>query len=212
MNGKIQLTLQMFIGALFILMVLISACNPVDVEERVAMTLTALFTFQPTITSTATPESVPTETATLILFSSPTPSSTFTLAPSPTFTETPKPSCFKLLNPVDGAYLPSIGKVSFEWEPFSGAEKYRLEISASYHTPQVFETTDTSVTRYLATLPWEGPYDWQVTAMKANGETLCVVGLYSFNKPKFRPTSTPKPEEPSRFVIIKTPEGTPCAP
>jgi len=173
------------------LMTLITACNGANVDERVEMTLTALFTFQPTSTNTDIPTIEPSTTPT---YTQLPPTETQEPAASPT--ETQKPSCFKLLNPPKGAYLQTTGKLYFEWDPLEGAEIYVLDISAPYGRKQQFESSVPTVMRWLDTLPSAGPYTWQVTALDANGEVMCIEGPYDFNKPKFKPTSTPKSENP----------------
>ena len=183
-----------------------TACSEADVEERVEMTLTAVFVSQPTGTSTNT--SIPTNIPTLEPSISPTftqlpPSET----PEPTVppTETKKPSCFKLLNPPDEAYLQTMGKLYFEWKPLEGAEKYVLEITAPYGKKQEFESTESSVMRWLDTLPSAGPYTWQVTALDADGNVICVEGPYDFNKSAYVPSKTPKGNPPNWFLMINTP-------
>jgi hypothetical protein len=181
-----QLTRRIFLGSLFFVMVLVTACNPLRVEERVAMTLTAVFILQPSSTNTATPAPIATLTPT------PIPSPTATELPSPTITETPTPSCLRLLSPPDKTNLPSTGKQTFEWEPLAGAAKYLLEINAPDYHKQTFESQEPSLYRWLNTIPWEGDYYWQVTALDANGQVICTSGLFGFSKPKFIPTATPK--------------------
>ncbi len=169
---------------------LIPACDTLSVEERVAMTITAVFNLQPTSTNTSTP--APTATITL----TPNPSPTSTEIPPPTLTETPTPSCLRLLSPPNGANLPSLGKQTFEWEPLSGAKKYVLQINAPGYRKQTFESEQPSLYRWLNTIPWAGDYSWQVTAMDANGQIMCDSGQFGFTKPKFRPTATIKPAPP----------------
>ena len=203
MNVKRQVARRIFLGSLTLLMLVVAACNPVGVEERVAMTLTAVFVLQPSDTNTAIPQ--PTATLT----PSPLPSSSATQMPSPTVTETPKPSCLRLIEPPNGASLPSIGKQAFEWEPLSGATKYLLEINPPPgHFQQTFESEQPSLYRWLNTMPWAGDYSWQVTAFDKDGEIICVSGPIAFTKPKFVPTSTPKgepPDLPTRDTMVCTP-------
>jgi hypothetical protein len=184
------LTRRIFLGSLILMVALISACDTISVEERVAMTLTAVFYLQPTSTDTSAP--APTATITL----TPNPSPTSTEAPSPTLTETPTPSCLRLLNPSNGANLPSLGKQTFEWEPLAGATKYVLQINAPGNRKQTFESEQPSLYRWLNTIPWAGDYSWQVIALDAEGQVLCDTGPFGFTKPKFVPTSTIAPEPP----------------
>ena len=204
MKNQIQLTRRMFSGSLLLILVLIPACNQAKLEEMVAMTLTAIPP-QPSSTYTATSE--PSATPTMTQPPPPTDSPT----PSPSATDTPEPPCFRLLNPPDGANLPSVGKLYFEWKPLDGAVKYLLEINAPGYRKQTFETEDTSVLRWLNTLPWEGAYSWQVTALDASGGVMCVVGPLSFSKPKFVPTSTPK-REPAFQATRETMPAPECTP
>ena len=205
MNINRQITRRIFLGSLSLLMTLVAACNPVGVEERVAMTLTAVFYLQPSNTNTDIPQPSATITP------SPIPSLTATQIPSPTITETPKPSCLRLFEPPNGASLPSIGKQTFEWEPLAGATKYLLEINAPGYRKQTFESEQPSLYRWLNTIPWAGDYSWQVTALDASGQVICVSGPFNFTKPKFIPTSTPRkepPDLPTRDTIVP-PECTP---
>jgi hypothetical protein len=186
-----QLTQRIFLGSFLLLATLIAGCSQVGVEERVAMTLTAVFDLQPSSTLTATLQPSATSTP------SPLPLPTDTLAPSATITETPTPSCLRLIEPQNGASLKSIGKQTFKWEPLSGASKYILAINPPPgHFQQTFESVDPSLYRWLNTIPWAGDYSWQVTAFDKDGEVLCVSGPFAFTKPKFIPTQTPRPEPP----------------
>ncbi len=185
-----HLTRRIFLGALFLMVVLVPACDTISVEERVAMTLTAVFYLQPTSTNTST--AAPTATIT----QTPNPSLTSTEIPSPTLTETLTPSCLRLLNPSNGANLPSLGKQTFEWEPLTGAKKYVLQINAPGNRKQTFESEQPSIYRWLNTIPWAGDYSWQVIALDADGQIMCESGPFGFTKPKFRPTATIAPEPP----------------
>lgn len=198
-----QKTRRIFLGLLLILTTLVTACNQAGVEERVEMTLTAVFILQPSDTNTAIPQ--PTATIT----PSPLPSPSATQIPSPTFTETPTPSCLRLKEPPNGSSLPSIGKQTFEWEPLSGATKYLLEINPpTGHFQQTFESEQPSLYRWLNTIPWAGDYSWKVTAFDKDGEVICVSGPFAFTKPKFVPTSTPRkepPDLPTMDTMVCTP-------
>ena len=187
-----QITRRIFLGSLILLMALLAACTSSEkVEEQVVMTLTAIYISQPTSTSTATPQPSPTLTLTPIL----PPSATE--LPPPTVTETPTPSCLGLLEPKNGASLPATGKQTFAWEPLSGATLYLLEINPPpWHYAQVFESQEPSLHRWLNTIPWEGEYSWHVSALDASGQVICISGPFTFTKPEFVPTSTPKKEPP----------------
>jgi hypothetical protein len=201
MKVKILLTRQIFFSTL-LLAILTTACTQAAVEERVAMTLTAIFSLQPSNTNTFTPEPSATMTLTSI------PSQTATELPSPTFTETPTPSCLRLKSPEDKSYLSSVGKLTFKWAPLEGAARYVLEISAPGYRKQTFESQEPSLYRWLNTIPWSGDYSWKVTALDENGEVMCVSGSFAFNKPKFKPTPKPKNDssgKPNPTLDVITP-------
>ena len=196
-----QITRWIFLGSLILLTTLVAACNSSGVEERVQMTLTAIYYLQPSSTNTAsntntpsyTDTATPSPSATLTL--TPIPSLTATQLPPPTITETPEPSCSGLLEPQNGATLSSIGQQTFEWEPLSEAAQYLLEIiPPEGHNKQTFQSEETSLYRWLDTIPWEGDYSWQVSALNAKGKVICVSTPFTFNKPKYVPTATPRIE------------------
>ena len=196
-----QITQWIFLGSLILLMTLVAACNSKGVEERVELTLTAIYYLQPTSTNTATPSPSATLTLTPIPSLIPTqlPPQPVTETPliteTPTITEAPEPSCLGLLKPKNGETLPSIGKQTFEWEPLSEASKYLLEINPPpYHYKQTFESKEPSLYRWLDTIPWAGDYSWQVSALNAKGQVICVSEPFTFTKPEFVPTKTPRNE------------------
>ena len=196
-----QITQWIFRGSLILLMTLVAACNSKGVDEQVEMTLTAIYDLQPTSTNTATPSPTATLTLTpipsLIPTQLPPPPVTDTppFTETPAITEAPQPSCLGLLTPENGATLQSTGKQTFEWEPLSEASNYLLEINPPpYHNKQTFESKETSLYRWLDTIPWAGDYSWQVSALNAKGKVICVSEPFTFTKPEFVPTKTPRNE------------------
>jgi hypothetical protein len=97
------------------------------------------------------------------------------------------PACLRILSPADGASFMEDGQIIFEWEPYSEATKYRLEILTPNGKVQVFETFITSINRYLNTLPWGGIYTWRVAVLGLDGRELCLAGPFSFTKPEYIP-------------------------
>lgn len=205
------------LGALLLLMVVSSACSPDNsaaVEEQVSLTLTAIYLAQPTSTNTEvpTPTAVPTDT--------PLPP-TDTAAPPPTepvaevialeVTEPPKESCLRLVGPENDIFIPTLDKQTFEWEPHPEAAQYRLEfIPPPYHKGQTFETNQTSLYRWMNTLPWDGDYSWQVSALDSAGQVICTSNPRTFSKSTFRPTGTFDANSSNNRYVTPAPYFTPC--
>lgn len=201
--------------ALIILMVGASACTPdtsAEVADQVQSTLTAVFLAQPTSTNTLapTPTEIPTNT--------PLPPTNTALPPptepavlEPIASEPPKESCLRLIGPENAISIPTLDKQTFEWEPHPEAVKYRLEFTPPlYHAAQAFETDQTSLYRWMNTLPWAGEYSWQVSALDANGQVICTSHAKTFTKSAFRPTKTPN--QGGGKEVPRTPSAlfTPC--
>ena len=146
---------------------ILAACK-IDTDEMPMATSTPTATNTATSTSTGTP--IPTNTATQ------------TNTPTETPTETPIP-CFKLLTPEDGTTLENIGKVIFSWKAMQGAEKYVLEFTLPTGQPVNFETTETSITRYIESFTLGGEFLWQVTALDQLNNLICISTPFSFSKP-----------------------------
>ena len=168
---------------------LVVACYPTG-EQPTAGLISGDTLAQASTTPSETNVPTPSETPTSL------PTLTDTPIPSPTFTVSPTPACIHLLNPPDGSRIAELGKVKFEWEPHPGAQKYLLEITAPDGHMLAFDTFNTSLERYLNTLPWEGIYTWQVAAMNSEGGVLCIADVSSFSKPKFQPSLTPERNPP----------------
>lgn len=111
-------------------------------------------------------------------------------------------SACKLVAPPEGAELEHLGKVNFEWEPQPGATKYVLTFVTSNGNTVSFETTETSIEKYIEIFPTEGNYQWSVSAFSEAGDELCKSETVSFSKPDSEWTP---PEEP-------TEEPTTCDP
>ena len=94
----------------------------------------------------------------------PTPTATYTQPPSdnnqpststhtPTPTLTPTPLCLQLIEPLEGAQLPAIGKVTFSWQSAIAVDSYILEFSTPSGDTITFTTTETVLIRYIESLP-----------------------------------------------------------
>jgi hypothetical protein len=175
----------------------------------------------PSPTDTLTP--TPTPTPTPSLTSTPTPTDTSTPTSTPTNTSTPADTpipCFVLVGPEDGAELPAVGRVTFEWTPQFGSVSYRLEITRPNGKVLPHETEEKRYTMYNASLPWGGEFSWQVVALDGDGREICVAGPRSFTKPEFVPTATPTPtstntavpHKPKKPKASPLPAGSPCPP
>ena len=170
------------IALLFILFIgIISACDPsTDMTTFTAVPSTSLLSSTGISTATSSPS--PTITSTL------PPTATATQTNTPVPTSTPTSVCLRILNPPDAVQYPELGEVKFEWEPVSGAAKYRLEMVTPMNDTIVFETFLTSVNRYLIMYPWGGTYTWKLTAMGPGGKSICGAGPFSFTKLTYAPT------------------------
>ena len=51
-----------------------------------------------------------------------------------------------------------------------------------------YDTENTGFDLYLDTLHWGGEYNWQVTALNAQGAEVCLAGPFVFTKPQLQPT------------------------
>ena len=102
---------------------------------------------------------------------------------APVATEAPTEiSCFKLLTPINGAELPAIGKVTFAWEPMTGATSYRLQITLPTNQIVSFNVDATTYARYLESFPMGGTFTWQVVALDENSATICITDFFTFTK------------------------------
>jgi hypothetical protein len=91
--------------------------------------------------------------------------------------------CFNVIEPLAGSELPFQGKVKFEWESQPGATKYILAFKDANGQIMSFDTTDTSIEKYIEILPKEGQYSWDVTAYGDDGSEICKTATESFSKP-----------------------------
>lgn len=160
---------------------------------------------------TVTPE--PSATFTLIPTNTPTQTLTPTSPVTATNTSTPTTAsviCATHLSPANNIDLGSTGPVLFEWNPQEDAVKYIFVIFfGDGEIVYAKETTDTSITRYLESIPKGGQYGWHVTALDANDKEICRSDSWDFTKIKFIPTETPTPSfTPTQSGPLPT-SGTP---
>lgn len=122
-------------------------------------------------------------------------------------------SACKLIAPPAGADLENLGKVKFSWEPQTNAVKYVLTITTVGGNTVSFDTTETSIEKYIEIFPDEGDYQWDVTAYGENDEQLCKSPTVGFSKPESEytaPTRTPEPKEPEQPQPTQEPSCDPC--
>jgi hypothetical protein len=141
------------------------------------------------------------------------------LAANPTATNTPESTptlvsslpeggastACKVISPPSGANLENLGKVKFEWEPQPNAVRYVVTFITSNGNTVTFETTETSIEKYIEIFPSEGDYKWDVTAYGEGDQQLCQSEAVTFSKPDSvytPPTKEPKekpepPQEPT---------------
>ena len=121
------------------------------------------------------------------------PTSTDTSMPIPTDTSTPTnvPTatpivCSTLLTPEDGTKLPEMGKVTFSWEPMQNAVFYKLNIILPSNDIATFSLDKAKRDQYIEAFSAAGEYHWQVTAIGADGNEICISTLFSFSKPEIQ--------------------------
>jgi len=135
---------------------------------------------------------VPTLTPTPTETNTPAPTQTDTPTATPTETQTPTPTqipCFHLLAPENGAKLPAVGKVTFAWEPMSGATKFQLQFTFPNGQMVSFDTENTNNTRYIESFLAGGAYTWRVIALDSTDAVVCTAEPFTFEKPAYNPPS-----------------------
>ncbi len=97
-------------------------------------------------------------------------------------------SDFKIKNPPSGSTLQKQGKIPFEWTEQPGAAKYLVKFINAYGVVIVFETSDTSLEKYVeGILPDAGNVSWSVTAIGEDGAEICSTESSAFSKPDSAP-------------------------
>jgi hypothetical protein len=87
-----------------------------------------------------------------------------------------------LISPPNEEWVRAYGNLTFEWEPWPGAQYYRLQISVPNGWVMSIDLQKTSQSRYMQTLPAEGTYGWKVTALDTQGEPICCSVPFTFRK------------------------------
>jgi len=106
-----------------------------------------------------------------------------TEAPTGGSSGTGEPMCLALFEPDDASdFKSTVSKVDFSWEEQEGAAKYVLEFIYPNGVVVQFETTGTSMTRFVESMPAGGGYKWNVTAYDENGIAICTAESKSFTK------------------------------
>jgi hypothetical protein len=139
------------------------------------------------------------------------PTATEAEAPASQATEPPAASCFKLLEPTDGANLPFQGKVDFTWESQPGADKYIISFVDDKGKTVSFVTSGTDFEQYIENLPKEGTYSWNVSAVGADGKEICKAEGSKFSKPNSVIEKEPLIEETQPPVATQPPATQPPA-
>ena len=118
----------------------------------------------------------------------------------------------KTIEPVEGASLEFMGKVKFEWEPQPNAKKYVITFITSNGNTVSFETTETSIEKYIEIFPAEGDYKWGVAAYGEDGGQICQSDTIEFNKPDSHPNPEPpkKDDEEENLSCDVCDEGSSC--
>ncbi|MGA7192280.1 MAG: FecR family protein [Anaerolineales bacterium] len=121
------------------------------------------------------------------------PSATETpIAPTtvPTFTPAPVSCLNHLVGPSAGSHLDATGTVKFSWDARDGASQYELTIHFPDGSTASSYTNNTSITRYLESMPTGGTYTWDLTVYDNSGNQICQTGEGTFSKQNFE---TPVP-------------------
>ena len=153
---------------LILLATLLAACGPAAATPSPAT--------QESTKPSPTDTSTPTKTR--------TPASVF-VAPTEV---PPTPTCFHLLTPENGLSLPAdlsdTGSITFSWEPAPEAENYSIDIilPTGHMVNLVYTETSQDIPVQLIDIP--GLYDWQVTALRADGSVICSSETFRFGKQK----------------------------
>lgn len=149
------------------------------------------------------------------------------MAPSPTPTEPPTEApteppavqpvlpqgnasnkCLNIIEPVEGSSLPFKGKVKFQWDARPDAKFYRVTFYNEKGDLVSFDTTETSIEKYIEIFAKGGNYGWNVTAFGENDAPLCKTENVSFSKPE----SNYVPDKPKEEENACNPcdEEAPC--
>ncbi|MBI5294783.1 MAG: FecR domain-containing protein [Chloroflexi bacterium] len=132
------------------------------------------------------------------------PAATFTPTkqPASTSSETPAASptvgttvageglgpCISLVSPAEGAIVDHNNPVNFQWTSRVEAAQYVLKLSYPDGTTVSFETTETQIARYFDSLLSAVNFSWEVAALDADGNTMCISPTGTFIKPEPQPT------------------------
>ena len=152
------------------------------------------------LSPTPTPTTLPTGTATHTASASPTNTPTPTATPTPSRTVTPSQTASPtattltviLTEPLDGADLPKLGRVTFAWQAFPDAVSYRFETLTPSGFWITFDTPNTQMARYIESLPWAGEYAWHVLALDDDAQELARSTDWRYTKP-----ASPTPAAPA---------------
>ncbi len=130
------------------------------------------------------------------------------LAPTPTAVGTEPPAtqapttggttggnaCVNVTSPANSSSLPQSGPTTFSWDANPNASRYIVTIQYPNGATALFETTDTSITRYMESMPAGGSYSWDITALDASGNQVCKTDTITFSKEKYE--KPPRKVEP----------------
>ena len=99
------------------------------------------------------------------------------------------PGCVTLLTPLNGTEIPAMGKVTFSWNPMSGASSYVMNIILPSGVTVSFETKQTFRDQYMEAFSTGGSYQWKVTAIAQDKKRneICSSQLATFSKPAGQP-------------------------
>ncbi len=122
-------------------------------------------------------------------------------------------ACFTTIQPASGSSFGKQGKIVFEWNTQTGAQKYVVTISDIYGNTATLESTETALEKYIEILPNGGDYEWSVTAYNSEGKEICTTASVTFSKeqgePTAKPTKEPEATEPPA-AATQPPYCNPC--
>jgi hypothetical protein len=101
---------------------------------------------------------------------------------TPSAVPSPVENCFTLTSPADGTAMPAEGLYTFDWTDQPGRYKYIVTITKPTGAVKSQIVWTNSFQIGAADLPFEGTYQWKVTAYDANIQPICTAGPWTFTK------------------------------
>lgn len=91
--------------------------------------------------------------------------------------------CMSLNEPADGTEWFTFGEKTFSWSaPQGGAAYYEVNFKFPNGYVLPIETTETSMKRFIESMPDPGDYEWSVSAFDEDGNLICSSETFIFEK------------------------------